>query len=186
VRERRRFLAAQIDEHCGRNPEAHILSAACGHLRELELSQAIESGVFGRFVGLDQDLETLDAVRRTWGPRGVEAMAASVTAFLFNPLPTLQFDFVYSAGLYDYLEPAVAQLVTQKLIDMVRPGGRLLIGNYTWDTEDAGYMEAFMGWRLLYRDAKTMMQLATDRRIADASIVPDTTGAVNYLDVRVR
>jgi hypothetical protein len=64
--------------------------------------------------------------------------------------------------------------------------GRTVIGNYTWDTEDVGYMEAFMGWRLLYRDAKTMMQLVSDRRLADASIVPDTTGAVIYLDVGVR
>jgi extracellular factor (EF) 3-hydroxypalmitic acid methyl ester biosynthesis protein len=185
VRERRSFLAAEIDAICARNPSAHILSAACGHLRELELSQAVHARAFGRFAGLDQDRETLDHVERTWGALGVESMAASVTTFLFNPRAQSQFDFVYSAGLYDYLEPTFAQLVTHKLIDMVRPGGRLLIGNYTHDTRDAGYMEAFMGWKLLYRDGDTMLRLISDRRITNASIVHDSTGAVIYLDARV-
>lgn len=113
-------------------------------------------------------------------------MPASVTAFLFNPLPVPQFDFVYSAGLYDYLEDPFALLVTQKLIEMVRPGGRLLIGNYTPNTVDTGYMEAFMGWKLLYRDHAEMLQLAAHRRVDQASIIADSTGAVIYLDARVR
>jgi SAM-dependent methyltransferase len=186
VRERRQFLAAQIDEACAQNPSIEILSAACGHLRELELSEAIQTETFGRFVGLDQDLATLDAVRRKWGRFGVEATAASVTAFLFNPLPAPQFNFVYCAGLYDYLEETFAVLVTRKLIEMVRPGGRLLIGNYTPDTGDSGYMEAFMGWKLLYRNHAELLQLAADRRIEQASIVEDSTGAVIYLDLRLR
>jgi len=185
VRERRSFLASEIDHVCKANPSAEILSAACGHCRELELSEAIRTRAFGRFVGLDQDGETLDHLQRTWGSHGVEPMAASVTTFLLNPRPLPQFDLVYSAGLYDYLEPGVAGLVTHKLIEMVKPGGRLLIGNYTSNTRDAGYMEAFMGWQLVYRDAGVMQRLAEHRRVARASIVHDTTGAVIYLDAQV-
>ncbi|HWI20831.1 MAG TPA: class I SAM-dependent methyltransferase [Vicinamibacterales bacterium] len=185
VRERRAFLAREIDLACAANPKVEILSAACGHCRELELSEAIQARTFGRFVGLDQDRETLDYIQRVWGPHGVEPMAASVTAFLLNSQPLEQFDFVYSAGLYDYLEPGVVDLVTHKLIEMVRPGGRLLVGNYTPDTRDAGYMEAFMGWQLIYRDAPSMRRLAEHRRVADVSIVRDTTGAVIYLDARI-
>jgi SAM-dependent methyltransferase len=185
VRVRREFLASIVDDTCRDNPKAEILSVACGHLRELELSRAVQSGAFGRFVGLDQDRETLDHVRRAWGPLGVETMSASVTTFLLNPMPRPQFDVVYAAGLYDYLEADVALLITGKLIDMVRPGGRLLISNYTADTRDAGYMEAFMGWRLIYRDADSLLRLLAGRRVTSASIVPDGTGAVIYLDARV-
>ena len=52
---RREFLATQIDEVCESIPSAHILSVACGHLREAELSDFVQSGAFGRFVALDQD-----------------------------------------------------------------------------------------------------------------------------------
>lgn len=186
VRERRTFLAREIDLACAADPRTEILSAACGHCRELELSEAIQSRSFGRFVGLDQDGATLEHIQRTWAAYGVEPMAASVTTVLLNSRGLPQFDFVYSAGLYDYLEPGLAELVTHKLIDAVRPGGRLLIGNYTPDTIDAGYMEAFMGWHLIYRDADAMRRLVQHRRVADVSIIRDTTGAVIYLDARVQ
>jgi SAM-dependent methyltransferase len=183
VRERRVFLASQIDACCAANPQAHILAAACGHLRELELSHAVRSGTFGRFVGLDQDPETLTSVRRNWGPCGVEAMTASVTTFLLNPRRSHRYDFIYVAGLYDYLDDGAARLVTSTLMDLLRPGGRLLIGNFAPETRDAGYMEAFMGWRLIYRDVAALRRLAAGSEQTTAAIVPDTTGAVIYLDL---
>ncbi|MGE0864165.1 MAG: class I SAM-dependent methyltransferase [Vicinamibacterales bacterium] len=189
VRERRRYLAAQIDACCASVVSPHILSVACGHLRELEISRAVQTRAFGRFVGLDQDAATLAQVERTWGPFGVEAQPASVTTFLAHAVNPQRFDFIYAAGLYDYLEDAFAQLVTSKLFAMLRPGGRLLIGNYTHETDDAGYMEAYMGWRLIYRDAVAMRELAATvpaARVTSANVVSDTTGAVIYLDLASR
>lgn len=185
LREQRAFLAALIDETCA-HAAAHVLSAGCGHMRELELSTAIKSTSFGRIVGLDHDAATLDRVRRVWGPQGVEAMTVSLITFLANPLAPPQFDLVYAAGLFDHLDSDFAPIVLQRLIDMVRPGGRLVISNFTARVEDAAYVEAFMGWRLIYRDAAALLQLAKDRRIADASVTPDTTSAIIYLDLRIR
>lgn len=185
LRRQRSYLAGLIDETC-KNKQARILSAACGHLRELELSHAVQSGSFGRFVGLDADPEILTRVRTLWGPQGVEAMQVSLTAFLANPQPLPQFDLVYAAGLFDHLDAAFASVVLQKLIDMVHPGGRLVISNVTTHVEDAGYMEAFMGWRLVYRDAASLLQLVNDRRTSDVSVVPESSGAIIHLDVRTR
>lgn len=187
VRERRYYLATQIDTCCASFSSAHILSVACGHLRELEISRSVQTRSFGRFVGLDQDPATLAFVAHTWGHLGVEAKRASVKLFLSNAPPSERFNFIYVAGLYDYLDEALAQRITEKLFDMLRPGGRLLIGNYTPDTDDAGYMEAYMGWHLIYRDAQAMHRLAATisaSRISDVGIVPDSTGAVIYLDLR--
>ena len=44
-------LAAAIDEVCEKNPKAHILSVACGHLRELSISRAFQEKRYARFVG---------------------------------------------------------------------------------------------------------------------------------------
>lgn len=184
VRERRAFLAAQIDECCARNPGAHILAAACGHLRELELSAAVQTQTFGRFVGLDQDAATLAHVRQTWGPLGVEAIPATVSAFLLGASRS-RYDFIYVAGLYDYLDDSLAHSATRKLATMLRPGGRLLIGNFTGATEDAGYMEAFMDWRLIYRSGADLLTMADGTGAREASIVADSTGAVIYLDLTV-
>lgn len=187
VRERRRFLAAQIDACCERTPRAAILSVACGHLRELEISRAVETRAFGRFVALDRDPATLAHASRTWGPRGVDIRAASVEMFMADEPPAERFDLVYVAGLYDYLDDHLAQYVTARLAALLNGGGRLLIGNYTTETRDAGYMEAYMGWELRYRDAADMRALAARvpaGSLAHVDIARDQTGAVIYLDAR--
>lgn len=189
VRERRKFLAAQIDAYCTEFPAAKILSVACGHLRELELSIAIQSRSFGRFVGLDQDAATLETVEKKWGHLGVEVQRATVKAFLSKSSLPEQFDFIYVAGLYDYLDDSLAQHITHRLFDMLHPGGRLLIGNYTPDTDDAGYMEVYMNWSLIYRDAQAMRRLAKTipmSNVAGVSTLLDTTGAVIYLDIKAK
>lgn len=189
VRERRTYLASQIDRQCARLASSHILSVACGHMRELELSKSVQSRAFGRFAGLDQDPVTVNFVQNTWGQLGVECKRESVKGLLTDDSPTESFDYIYSAGLYDYLEEPVAQGLTRKLFRMLRPRGRLLIGNYTPNTVDVGYMEAYMGWNLLYRDASAMQNLAAmipASSIGNREVFSDTTGAVIYLSLEAQ
>lgn len=188
VRERRSFLASQIDALCATLPSAHILSVACGHMRELEASSAVQAACFGRFVGFDQDPATLSVVSEQWSALGVECQLQSVRKFLASDT-TDKFDLVYAAGLYDYLDEQVAQYVTEKLFNRLRPGGRLLIGNYTPENDEIGYMEAYMGWHLIYRDQQAMQRLAATipaQSVASISTTQDSAGIVIYLDIRAR
>ena len=41
-----------------------------------------------------------------------------------------QFDFVYAAGLFDYLSAPVASALTGRMFEMTRPGGLMLIPNF--------------------------------------------------------
>ena len=186
VRHRRELLAGQIDEMSDRRPGAAMLSVACGHLRELRLSAAMQQGRVRRFVGLDQDHASLAVVAREWPEGDVETVAGSIKALWGGALRDQRFDFIYTAGLYDYLEEPLAQRLTRRMFDMVRPGGRLLVANYHPSINDVGYMETFMDWRLLYRDDAAMARLADNlplAEIADQRIFPDRTGAVRYLQV---
>jgi extracellular factor (EF) 3-hydroxypalmitic acid methyl ester biosynthesis protein len=45
---------------------------------------------------------------------------------------------------------------------MLREGGKLLIANFAPTLPDIGYMEAYMGWKLVYRDAIEMEHLADE------------------------
>jgi len=185
VRFRRDFLAAQIDYLCAINPAAHVLSVACGHLREVKFCHSVQTRSFGRFVGLDQDPESLNVVTRTCGDLGVEAIRGSVKTLLSGSLVSDKFDFIYTAGLYDYLEERLGQRLTEKLFEMLRPHGRLLIANYLPDLEDMGYMETYADWRLIYRDAAAMRRLIETiaAPIASVRIFPDTSQTVVYLEL---
>jgi hypothetical protein len=69
------------------------------------------------------------------------------------------FHLVYAAGLFDYLEDSVAKRLIERMWAMTHPGGRLMIANFMPDIPDAGYMEAFMDWWLIYREEKQVRDL---------------------------
>lgn len=190
VRERRDFVANLVDEVCGERADAAILCAACGHLREALKSEAFKEGRFNRFIAADQDPESVAEVAVQYGSMlGVEAVELKMKAFLGNAFPARSFDLIYAAGLYDYLEDRFAERLTARLFDLLRPGGRLVVGNFVPDIYDAGYMETYMGWSLRYRDAGGMRALA-------ASVPPDEVSNIlcytrnspdiAYLEVRRR
>jgi SAM-dependent methyltransferase len=72
------------------------------------------------------------------------------------------FDFVYAAGLYDYLPDAVAVKLTMKCVSMLKPGGTFLFANFSPETDVDGYMETFMNWALLLRSEREMGLIASE------------------------
>jgi SAM-dependent methyltransferase len=189
VRERRDLLARKIDEACRRVSSPHILSVACGHLRELALARSYRAGLVGRFVGLDQDALSLAEATRSLPDAPVETIPGSIKLLFGGALAREQFDFIYTAGLYDYLDEPFAQRLTARLFAMLRPGGQLLVANFGEGVEDAGYMEAFMNWSLIYRDEPAMHRLAAGvppAELAALQSFADDAGAVLYLQLERR
>ena len=184
VRYRRRHIAQLIDTLAERRTVPGVLAVAAGHLREAELSSALACGRLGRFVALDADAESLRDVAMHYARLGVETVHASVRHLLARKVDLGTFDFVYAAGLYDYLNENTAQVLSARLWEMVRPGGQLLIPNFAPQVRDRGYMETFMDWKLIYRDQTNMVRLLDriDRaQIESYDVYADPSGSVVYL-----
>ncbi|HSA86353.1 MAG TPA: class I SAM-dependent methyltransferase [Nitrospira sp.] len=159
IRDRRRLLAQMIDETAMAKSRSHVLAIACGHLRELLLSKALQHGAIGRFVAIDQDEESLEVVRQHHQNGKIETVRCSVKEILMDPRDWGMFDFVYAAGLYDYLPVSIAEVLVQVSFHMLNRGGRLLISNAIDTVKDAGYMELYMDWWLVYRHARQLPAL---------------------------
>ena len=186
VRNRRRILVEKLEEVVERVEQPHVFSLACGHLREAEHSPAVRDGRISRFVALDQDQESLAVVERASGSLGVETVHGSVRNILRGRFELGSFDFVYAAGLYDYLSTPLAQRLTEKLFAMLNPGGHLLLANYLPGIFNAGYMEAFMDWWLIYRSDREILQLAEtlpEHAIEAICIYPDDTRNIGFLEI---
>jgi len=187
VRNRREHIAQLIDETAAGMSRPDILAVASGHVREVELSTALASARIGRFVALDADAESLREVDTQYASLGVETVHASVRHILARKVELDQFDFVYAAGLYDYLNDAVASALTARLFELTRPGGRLLIPNFAPCCPDRAYLEAFMAWDLIYRDEFDMTGLLARipaEEIASYDIYSDRSRSIVYLMIR--
>lgn len=187
VRHRRDLIAFRIDRMADRRDPApvRVLSVACGHLREAELSSAVRSGALGELVALDADGESLAEVRRRGLP-GVVTVECSIGRLLAGGARFGQFDLVYSAGLYDYLEQPLAARLTARLFEMLRPGGELLLSNFLPTVRDAGFMESFMGWELLLRTLEEIDRFGADvapGEVARRRVFPDPFGAIGYFEL---
>ena len=161
-----------------------MLAVAAGHLREVELSGAVRGGKLTEFVAFDQDDASLEVVSRDYGHLGVTAQSGSVRGILGGKAMLGQYDFVYAAGLYDYRSAPVAAALTCRLFELTRPGGLLLIPNFLTGNLDAGYMEAFMDWHLIYRSQDDMRELAAALpadQVATTEVFNDPGNAIAFL-----
>jgi extracellular factor (EF) 3-hydroxypalmitic acid methyl ester biosynthesis protein len=159
---RRQLLKSLVDDVVATREAGRILSVASGHARELEGS-LVQSPVFaGEVVALDQDALSCAEVARVHAGGRVHARCHGVRELLAGDLAASlgAFDLIYSAGLYDYLPDTLAKRLTQRLAQMLRPGGRLLIANFVPCGSGRGYMELFMDWTLVLRDEAALRAIA--------------------------
>ena len=185
ARARRDLLANTIDFVASSVREPRILSIACGHLREALCSEAIKSGAIGEFLALDQDAESL-AVVGGYPFNRIKTVHASVRQILKREITFEGLDFVYAAGLYDYLPDSVATTLTATMFGMLRSGGRCLIANYCPDMLDIAYMDAYMDWSLVYREDRQIALLAdaiSRHEILTTRVFRDPLGNVSYCEV---
>ncbi len=188
VRFRRRLIATLIDSVPSREGST-VIALAAGHLREIEISEAVRSGQIQDFVALDQDEASLAVVACDYSRLGVEAIPGSVRKILSGKLNPGRFDFVYAAGLFDYLNASTAIALTRRMFEMTRPGGMTLIPNFLAGARDRGYMESFMDWHLIYRDHTDMQTLANalpSADVADCRIFDDPDDTITFLLVTKR
>jgi hypothetical protein len=100
-----------------------------------------------------------------------------------------RFDFVYAAGLYDYLSHNVAVKLTQKCLQMLKPDGILLFANFAQGIFDDGYMETFMNWPLLLRSESDMWSIvnaSVDRNSVEASVEFGANKTIIYATIKNR
>jgi extracellular factor (EF) 3-hydroxypalmitic acid methyl ester biosynthesis protein len=95
-----------------------------------------------------------------------------------------QYDFVYCAGLFDYLTDAVCQHLMEAFYAMLAPGGLLVATNV--DKHAAiNQMECFLDWHLKYRDTQKMRELTPKAASPEEVIIKrDPSGANVFIEVR--
>jgi extracellular factor (EF) 3-hydroxypalmitic acid methyl ester biosynthesis protein len=106
-----------------------------------------------------------------------------------HPAPEEPYDYIYCAGLFDYLSDGVCKQLLNIFYDMLASDGLLLATNAT-DALNSSRpfrysMEYLLDWHLIYRDKTHFAAVAPDLADADKiAVIAENTGANLFLEVR--
>ena len=173
VKNRGQYLFEKISELFSATPKTtplKVLSVASGPAMEQQLFLQNGAQLHGRpaeFTCLDQDEESLKHAQRQL--QSIDRFVKSGFNFKFNNMairnviaagcPDKDYDMIYSAGLFDYFTEPVAQMAAQKMLDSVKPGGRVIIGNFSKDNPCVPFMELILDWHLIYRSEEDLLRI---------------------------
>ena len=88
----------------------------------------------------------------------IEFINASVKLFIesSNQKNTEYYDLVYSGGLFDYLDNATSTAIVTNLFNFIKPGGRVIIGNFTQKNSTKAFCHFVTNWHLIHKTEEEM------------------------------
>jgi len=179
--------------------QVRILNVGCGPA--VEIQRFIEQDPHPQslaFTLLDFSEPTLDytraciarATQSTGKTASVEFVNESVHQLLKratrreDSLDNSVFDFVYCAGLFDYLSDKVCSRLLQYFVARTRPGGSVMVTNVHSGNPQKFVMEHLLEWHLIYRDEAGLEAVLPEPR-QDTRLFTDETGANVFAEFRV-
>jgi extracellular factor (EF) 3-hydroxypalmitic acid methyl ester biosynthesis protein len=92
-----------------------------------------------------------------------------------------KYDFVYCAGLYDYLSDRLCRSVTDYLYSLTKPGGKVLVSNYAPPNPLKNFMEYVLDWELIHRSVDDFHTIMKKTSASESyHIETDATGTELY------
>jgi extracellular factor (EF) 3-hydroxypalmitic acid methyl ester biosynthesis protein len=169
ARNRRGLLADEIARAVASHegPAAQITSLACGPAREVfDVFDARDGDHDDLHVTLlDIDREALDFVAGEVEERGLGSHVDLVRGNLIHlalgkaETEIRDQDLVYSIGLIDYFSDDLVVRLMDLVHRMLRPGGRVVLGNFHPRSPSRAVMDHVLDWKLVYRTEEDMDRL---------------------------
>jgi extracellular factor (EF) 3-hydroxypalmitic acid methyl ester biosynthesis protein len=104
---------------------------------------------------------------------------------LKGPDPNKRYDFIYCAGLFDYLSDRVCKRLMNIFYEVLAPGGLLVATNVEASNPIRHMMEYLLEWHLVYRNPDQLRSLyPDDAQLDQVSVKADNTKVNVYLEVR--
>lgn len=96
-----------------------------------------------------------------------------------------QYDFIYCAGLFDYLSDRICKRLMSIFYEQLAPGGLVVATNVDSSNPIKNIMEYIFEWHLVYRDDSQLGHLIPDDATPGMwSVKADHTGANIFVEVR--
>jgi extracellular factor (EF) 3-hydroxypalmitic acid methyl ester biosynthesis protein len=179
VRNRRGLLVDEFRKLLSKPSEdkVHITSLACGPAREVfDLFQWIDDPNRVLVHCLDLDFQALSAVNRRAEEGKIdkhirllqENLIFLATGRRKSSLPPQ--DLMYSIGLIDYFPDKLVTQLINWIFDTLKPGGKVILGNFDPRCPNRVFMDYLLEWRLTYRSEEDMRRLFAASKFGDRPV----------------
>ncbi len=168
VRNRRGLLREEIEKTIAarRGATARVLSLACGPARELfDIYATLADPAILATTCVDIDLHALAFVADLRDARKLRRAMQLENANLAHvatgraKLELPPQDLAYSIGLIDYFEDPLVVRLLDAIHDRLRPGGRVILGNFHPNNPTRAVMDHLFDWKLIHRTEADMNRL---------------------------
>jgi len=168
VRNRRGLLAGEIGQVvAARGGEtARVTSLACGPAEELfDLYAALPdpSRLLSTLIDIDPQALTFVCDRRDRLNLGrfMTPIKANLVRLALGrrQLPLEEQDLVYSIGLIDYFGDRFVIALLDYIYEILRQGGKVILGNFHPRNPSRAFMDHVLDWRLIHRTEEDMDRL---------------------------
>lgn len=194
------FLSRAVAMAAEQGRTLRILNVGCGP--GVEIQRLIATGMdLSRlnFTLIDFSRETLDYTRQRITSAAsqhgsevhVDYVQESVHELLKRatrdavPAEGTGFDFIYCAGLFDYLSDKVCSRLIRYFLSRSNPGCNLLVTNVHSDNPERFGMEHLLEWHLIYRNEAQMLSVLEETGVP-VSLYTDPTGVNVFAEVVVK
>jgi extracellular factor (EF) 3-hydroxypalmitic acid methyl ester biosynthesis protein len=142
-----------------------ITSLACGPAREV-FDLGARPDLVATLLDIDDAALSYCAAHRSRAGIAEEAMPLIEANLMHIALGRRRFDLqnqdlVYSIGLIDYLGDALVVKLLDYIHTTLRPGGRVILGNFHTRNPTKAFMDHVLEWKLIHRSEADMRRLFT-------------------------
>lgn len=169
VRNRKAFFKTKmLAKLTGRKTPLHLLNVASGPARDLfELYQVTDPEML-QTTCVDIDSDAISFASNLCRPFENQVRFCQKNILRFSSAE--KYDVIWSAGLFDYFEDRIFILAMKRLLTFLKPGGEILIGNFSENNPSRGYMEIFGEWFLIHRSPAELTRLSIEAGVHPANI----------------
>lgn len=154
VRNRLAYFRNLLDARISPDTPMSVLNIGSGPARDVGLCLSRHDNL--SMVCLDKDYKAIVYAKTLNG--SYDRRLSFVQANAFRYRPDQQYDIVWSAGLFDYLDDKQFVFLLRRLYEMVKTDGELVLGNFGPDNPSRNYME-FGQWYLKHRSTDELIAL---------------------------
>ncbi len=197
VRNRRRLLRRLLDqffrEKLAQEPTIDLINLACGPARELfDLLAASDYSHRINALCIDIDSEALKYANRHVNTvahdANVRFMRENVIKWALGRAKhdLGRQDIIYSSGLCDYLDRRLMLRLIQRCHDQLKPGGILILGNFSPRNPDRLFLDNMLYWRLIHRDEQELSDMFKETSFGSNVRLDAEEEAVNLFAIATR